>query len=279
MRSSMLCTLMMVLFCVATTGFAGVFTDFTLDDQTPDTPLANPVPSSFSPRYVSGFGLDDAFTVFFEDRNNGGTISWISTTAGPTAFPAAATATNIVDTHFVAKPWPITIGTTAYTYRGWGSVGNNADHRFYVSQDMTTWTLVSTFQIANTASLGDGYGFAYYGFHDVILINGTYYAFAESNTGNTLMVRSSNGDDSWEAFQWMGGVSGSGQLAVPTGAGNGWTPRANFFDLGDDRGMGKLYVDPRDTAIYTGRQCRCPLQPVAGGSGNRLHRSHQVDLE
>ncbi len=229
---------------------AGTFTDFTLNDQTPTAPLSNPTPGAAAPRYVSGFGLDDAFTVFFEDRNNSGAISWISTTTGPTGFPAAATATNITDTHFVAKPWPITIDSTAYAYRAWGSVGNNADHRFYVSNDLTTWTLISTFQISNTSDLGDGYGFVYYGFHDVILINGTYYAFAETNTGNTVIVRSVNGDDVWEAFEWMGGVSGGGQLALPEGAGSGWTPRGNFFDLGDDRGMGKLYVDPRDSAIY-----------------------------
>jgi len=229
---------------------AGSFSDFSLEDQTPTAPLANPTPGTVAPRYVAAFGLDDTFTVFFEDRSNGGRISWVSTSSGPTSFPANATATNISDTHFIAKPWPMTIASTTWAYRGWASVGNNADQHFYVSDDLTTWTLVSTFQIPNAASLGEGYGSVFYGFHDVVQINGSYYAFAETNTGNTVLVRSSDGDDVWEAFAWIGDASGNGQLGVPAGAGAGWTPRGNFFDLGDDRGMGKLYIDPRNTAIY-----------------------------
>jgi uncharacterized repeat protein (TIGR01451 family)/MYXO-CTERM domain-containing protein len=47
----------------------------------------------------------------------------------------------------------------------------------------------------------------------------------------------------------MGGINGQGQLGSPWGA-TGWTVRGNFFDLGNDRGYGKLYIDPRDTAFY-----------------------------
>jgi hypothetical protein len=229
---------------------AGTFSEFVLTDQTPTAPLASPVPSSYQPRYISGFGLGDTFAVFFEDRDAAGLISFVSTASGPEGFPAAVSPTNISDTHFVVKDWPITVGPTSYAYRGWGSVGNNADHRFYVSNDLATWTLVSTFTIPNAASFTGARGFVYYGFHDVIEINGTYYAFAESNQSQTMIVRSANGDDVWEAFASIGGTAGDGPLELPAGVTNGWTPTGSFFDLGLDRGIGKVYADPRDSAFY-----------------------------
>jgi hypothetical protein len=96
--------------------------------------------------------------------------------------------------------------------------------------------------------LGDGYGTVFYGFHDVVELNSTYYAFAETNTGHTVITKSAVGDDQWEAFVHMGGPNGQGQLGSPTGG--GWTVRGNFFDLGNDRGMGKLYIHPDDTGFY-----------------------------
>lgn len=129
-------------------------------------------------------------------------------------------------------------------------VGNDPNNRFYVSNDLTTWTVVSTFTIPNAASFDDALGFAYYGFHDVILLNGTYYAFAESNQSQTMIVRSSDGKDVWEAFDSVGGPSGNGPLELPAGVTFGWTPTGNFFDLGFDRGFGKFYADPRDSAFY-----------------------------
>ena len=115
---------------------AGTFTEFVLTDQTPMVPLADPLPTSYAPRYLSGFGLGDSFTVFFEDRNAAQAISSVATSTGPEGFPTAVTASNIADTHFVVKDWPITIGPTPYTYRAWGSVGNNPNHAFYVSNDL-----------------------------------------------------------------------------------------------------------------------------------------------
>jgi hypothetical protein len=230
---------------------AGTFDEFVLTDQTPTAPLANPVPTSYAPRYISGFGIDDAFTVFFEDRDNGGAISSVATSTGPEGFPIGATATNIADTHFVIKDWPITIGPTIYAYRAWASVGNNTSHNFYVSTDLTTWTLVSTFTISNAASFTNARGFVYYGFHDVILLNGTYYAFGESNLSQTMIVRSANGDDVWEAFESIGGsLAGDGPLQLPSTVTVGWTPTGSFFDLGLDRGLGMVYADPRDSAFY-----------------------------
>jgi hypothetical protein len=229
---------------------AGTFAPITVTDQTPTAPLANPVPSSFQPRYISGFGSDNSFTVFFEDRDAGYTISHASTTSGPTGFPASVTATNIADTHFCIKDWPINVGGTDYAYRAWGSVGNNMDHHFYVSNDLTNWTLVSTFTIPNAPSFTDAHGWVYYGFHDVIELNGTYYAFAESNQSQTMIVRSANGDDVWEAFASVGGRPGWGPLELPAGVSYGWTPSGSFVDLGHDRGYGKIHVDPRDSNFY-----------------------------
>ena len=229
---------------------AGTFVPITLTDQRPTAPLENPIPGSFQPRYISGFGSDNSFSVFFEDRDAGGKISYASTTSGPTGFPASATATNIVDTHFCVKDWPINIGGTDYAYRAWGSVGNNMDHHFYVSNDLTNWTLMSTFTIPNAAGFTDAHGWVYYGFHDVIELNGTYYAFAESNQSQTMIVRSANGDDVWEAFASVGGRPGWGPLELPAGVSYGWTPSGNFVDLGHDRGYGKIHVDPRDNNFY-----------------------------
>ena len=238
--------------CVlATPSGAGTFDEFVLTDQTPTAPLANPIPTSYAPRYISGFGVGTSFSVFFEDRNNAQAISSVTTTTGPEGFPVGATATNIADTHFVIKDWPISILGTPYAYRAWASVGNNADHRFYVSNDLATWTLVSTFTISNAASFTNVRGFAYYGFHDAILLNGTYYAWAESNGGQTMIVRSVNGDDVWEAFASIGGSDPlDGPLQLPAGVLVGWTPTGSFFDLGLDRGMGKVYADPRDSGFY-----------------------------
>jgi len=230
---------------------AGTFSHFTPVDQTPQQPLSKPTPADFQPRYISGFGTDENFTVFFEDRDNSGKISYASTENGPLNFPSTSTETNITDTHFLVKKWPIEINGTTYAYRGWGSVGNNADHHFYVSDNLTDWTLVSTFTIANAASFSNARGSVYYGFHDVIELNSTYYAFGESNGGQTMMVRSSNGDDDWEAFASVGGNdSGDGPLLIPSTASNGWTPRGNFFELGNDNGIGKLYCSPDDDAFY-----------------------------
>jgi len=251
LRTTHILVLAVATFLLATPIHAGTFDEFVLTDQTPDAPLANPVPTSYAPRYISGFGVGTSFSVFFEDRNNAQAISSVSSSTGPEGFPVAATATNIADTHFVIKDWPITILGTPYAYRAWGAVGNNPSHNFYVSNDLTTWTLASTFTISNAASFSNARGFVYYNFHDVILLNGTYYAWGESNQSQTMLVRSVNGDDVWEAFASIGGSDPSdGPLQLPVGVAVGWTPTGNFFDLGLDRGFGKVYADPRDSAFY-----------------------------
>lgn len=227
------------------------FTPQSVTDQTLTAPLSSPTASGYQPRYISGFGQDDSFTIFYEDRDNSGAISYVSTTTGPGGFPASGTVTNITDTHFCVKDWPITIDAVDYDYRGWGSVGNNTAHRFYVSNDLTNWTMVTEFTIPNASSFTDARGFVYYGFHDVILLNGTYYAFGESNGGQTMIVRSTAGDTLWEAFDSVGGTqSADGPLLVRSGVTGGWTPSGNFLDLGYDRGYGKIHVDPTDSYFY-----------------------------
>ncbi len=251
MKARKYCVCFVMALVLVAFGAAHAQFTVTVTDQTPTAPLANPAPGSYEPRYISGFGVGGNFTVFFEDRALGNQIFYAATTSGPTGFPAAATATSIIpETHFVIKDWPITISSTAYAYRAWGSVGNNPQHKFYVSNDLTNWTLVSTFTIPNAASFTDAHGFVYYGFHDVIRLNGTYYAFAESNQSQTMLVRSANGDDVWEAFAGIGGRPGWGPLELPSGVSVGWTPTGSFVDLGYDRGYGKIHADPRDNNYY-----------------------------
>ncbi|MGC9308542.1 MAG: hypothetical protein ACP5FL_07165, partial [Thermoplasmatota archaeon] len=124
-------------------------------------------------------------------------------------------------------------------------------HKFYVSNDLSTWTEVSTFTIPNAATFTDARGWMYYGFHDVIELNGMYYAFGEANSGETMICRSANADDTWEAFDKVGGTSSSdGPLQVPAGITYGWTPTGTFIDLGYGRGYGKVYASPNDNAFY-----------------------------
>ncbi|MFH1314052.1 MAG: right-handed parallel beta-helix repeat-containing protein [Candidatus Eisenbacteria bacterium] len=254
--------LIAVLMFAAGGVWAGTFGPFSVTDQTSTAPLPNPTPASYQPRYVSGFGIDDVFKVFFEDRDAANQISYNMTTTGPTGFAAANTATNISDTHFCIKDWPITIGMTSYAYRAWGSVGNNLDHHFYVSNDLTTWTLVSTFQIPNHGDFAGARGWVYYGFHDVIELNGTYYAFAESNQGQTMLVRSDEGDDVWEAFASVGGTqAGDGPLQMPESP----TPRGSFVVLGYDRGYGKIHVRGNDSGYYLA--INTAAKPSLGAAG------------
>jgi hypothetical protein len=233
---------------------AGSLTDpLVVTDMTPSEPLMRPLPCTYDPRYVSGFGSDDVFTVFFEDRSSGPPhpIAYASTTSGPTGFGTYVTRTNIADTHFVVKDWPVMVSDTMYAYRAWGAVGNNRDHRFYASDNLVTWTLSSTFTISNALSFTGAKGFVYYGFHDVILLNGTYYAFAESNQSQTMLVSSTTGTDDWIAFASIGGTAPEdGPLQLPSGETYGWTPSGSFFDLGDDRGYAKIYVHPQDSHFY-----------------------------
>jgi len=248
---AILLALLLLSLWPALLALAGTYTPAGILDRTPDEPLANPAPASYEPRYISGFGGNDSFTVFFEDRDDGGRIYYSATTAGPLGFSSTATATNIIDTHFLVKDWPITIGLTTYPYRAWAAVGNNVDHHFYVSNDLTNWTLISTFTISNDPGFTNAKGTVYYGFHDVIELNGAYYGFGESNRSQTMIVKSATGADDWVAIASIGGSEASdGPLQLPAGVTAGWTPSGSFIELPGNQGYGKLHVDPRDSHIY-----------------------------
>ncbi len=242
MKSMIAVTMFFCFSCLSVTAYSPI-----TQDKTPTAPLANPVPASVNSRYISGFGADDAFTVFFEDRDDSSRIKFVSTTTGPAGLSAAATVTDVTDTHFCVKDWPINVGGTDYLYRAWASVGNNADHHFYVSNNLTNWVLISTFQIANAAGFAGARGNAFYGFHDVVLLNGTYYGWVEANTGQTMMARSATGDDVWEAFASVGGnlaADGPLQGAVP------FTPTGSFYPLPNNGGYGKLQIPGDNSAWY-----------------------------
>ena len=77
--------MLQLLFAAAlplTGGAAFIPADVT--DQTPSAPLQSPNPTNFQPRYMSGIGSNDSFTVFFEDRDGGSVISFVTTTTGAT---------------------------------------------------------------------------------------------------------------------------------------------------------------------------------------------------
>ena len=54
-------------------------------------------------------------------------------------------------------------------------------------------------------------------------------------------------------------------MQLPVGIGYGWTPSGAFFDLGHDRGYGKIYADPRDSQFYlaVNTAAKSSLQPAA----------------
>lgn len=230
-------------------------------DQTPLIPL--PVPSTtIRPRYMTGFGQDNVYTLFFEDRNDSagclpvGTyrIKFSQTSNGPFALSAPAS-TNLCETHFITKPWPVTIGATTYAYRGWGAVGNVPDMKFYVSNDLINWVHVSTFFIPVPNAIVPGGDSIYYGFHDLIEINGTYVAFGETNQGRTIIVTSALGTDSWTPVAVVGGVTptftGPLNLALFPGI-SGITPSGNFvlMELDGQITYGKLMLPGDDSAAY-----------------------------
>ncbi|MBI3158687.1 MAG: sortase [Chloroflexi bacterium] len=233
-------------------------------DQTGVTPLAAPDPATTNPRYLSGFGLDDAYTIFYEDRGDtagcafGARIYYNQTTTGAFGFAAASTATNICDTHFVVKDWPITIpapdpNAGDYAYRGWGAVGNNPSHTFYVSNDLTNWTLISVFTFTDPGGVAPGEG-VYYGFHDIVELDGEYYGFAEMNSGRTVIVHSLLGDDVWEVVASVGGLNPAhGPLHLGFFPGiTGPTPTGSFLLMQVDGQLvyGKTSMPGDDSGIY-----------------------------
>lgn len=219
-------------------------------DQTSLSPLLKPNPITAFPRYISGFGVDNVYTIFYEDRADttgcafGSRIYFNQTTTGPMGFSSTSTATNICDTHLLVKNWPINITGTDYAYRAWGAVGNNANHTFYVSNDLINWTQVGGF-FTFPNPFGDQ---ILYGFHDIVQINNNYLGFAESAGGHTYIVWSDNGDATWSVIARVGGSTPTDHLVLPASP----TPTGNFnlMEVGGQMVYGKLYVPGNDSAAY-----------------------------
>ena len=239
------------------------------NDQTPLTPLLVPDPGTADPRYLSGFGLDNTYTIFYEDRSDtagcayGARIYFIQTTNGPLAF-SSPTATDICDTHLVVKNWPITIDGTTYSYRAWGSIGNNPLHTFYVSNNLSNWIQdPSTSPTGLPFTFNDPSGLlnVYYGFHDIVRINGNYMGFAETNGGRTVLVWSDQGTNTWDVIGVVGG-SGVGPLDLNVG-GAGPTPTGNFvlMEVNGQRVYGKLGIPGDDSGAYLA------INPAAAQAG------------
>lgn len=235
-----------------------VFAEVSLpqEDQTQDAPLASP-PTSVDPRYLSGIGVDNNYTIFYEDRNDtagcsyGARIYFVHTINGAFNF-SSPVATNICDTHFVVKDWQTTIGATTYAYRAWGSRANNQDHNFYVSNDLVNW--IRNPIVPNTSfTFNDPNGtglHVYYGFHDVVQLNGNYMGFAETNGSRTLLVWSDEGLNDWDIIDIVGGA-GVGPLDLDVGS-TGPTPTGNFvlMEVNGEEVYGKLGVPGDDSGAY-----------------------------
>ena len=225
------------------------------EDQTKDVPLSLS-PATADPRYLSGFGMDNAYTVFYEDRNDhagctqGARIYFVSTTSGALGF-SAAVKTNICDTHFVVKDMPVTISGTTYAYRAWGAVGGNPSHNFYVSNDLINWERNPISGTTFTFNDPNGTGLSvYYGFHDVIEFNNNYMGFAETNGSRTLIVWSDEGTNDWDIIAVVGGA-GAGPLDLNFGP-TGPTPTGNFIrmEVNGEEVYAKLGVPGNNSAAY-----------------------------
>lgn len=231
-------------------------------DQNPITPLVFPNPTIASPRYISGFGVNDTYTIFYEDRNDsagcafGYRIYYNQTASGVPGLSAIGTPTNICDTHLLVKNWPITILGTTYSYRAWGSVDNNPSHTFYVSNDLTNWTLlyVGVNMFSDPGGVLAGDGGIYYGFHDIIQLNGNYIGWVESNGGRTYIVWSDDGDQNWTIMSRVGGGTAADtplNLYFFPGI-TGPIPSGNFLlmELDGFLTYAKLYIPGDRSAAY-----------------------------
>jgi LPXTG-site transpeptidase (sortase) family protein len=205
-------------------------------DQNQISPLNQPDPNGSEPRYLSGFGLDNSFTIFFEERKDtagcGSSVYRIyfnQTNAGVPGLSSSSTKTDICDSHFLAKNWPITISGTTYKYRAWGAQDYSGNHLFYVSNDLIHWTSTPpvsfTFSDPDNITKGDA---ILYGFHDIVEINNNYIGFAESAGGHTYIVWSDDGDSQWKVVALVGGVASTDSPLNLGFTDSGIIPTGNF---------------------------------------------------
>ena len=198
-------------------------------DRTFSIPLAGPNQAISTPRYISGFGSDNSYTIFYEDRklacSGAYRIVFNQTTQGAEGFSNTSTATNICDSHFTVKDWPFTFGGNSYAYRAWGAGTYSGSHRLYGSNDLINWTLLTTFTFPIDKTIVDSQ--VLYGFHDVVQINGKYLGFAETAGGFTVIVESPDGLNNWTEAALVGG-SNSGNNPLNLLYSQGPTPTGNF---------------------------------------------------
>lgn len=224
-------------------------------DRTVTASLAKPASATTTPRYLSGFGSDDVFTVFYEDRKlpcAGGNVFRIvfnQTSTGPEGLSDTSTATDICDSHLLVKDWPFRFGSAPYAYRAWGAGTYSGVHNLYGSNDLVHWTKVSTFTIPTDKSIVDSQ--VLYGFHDVVRINNHYLAFAETAGGFTVIVESPDGLSSWTVVSLVGGSNaGNGPLNLLSSSGP--KPTGNFvlMRVNGQQVYAKLMVPGDKRAAY-----------------------------
>jgi hypothetical protein len=198
-------------------------------DRTLSNPLGKPNPATSTPRYLSGFGSDNSFTIFYEDRklpcSGAYGIVFNQTTSGPEGLSSTSTATDMCDSHLIVKDWPFTFGGNTYAYRAWGAGTYSGVHNLWGSNDLTHWTKVSAFTIPTNNSIVDSQ--ILYGFHDVVQINNHYLGFAETAGGFTVIVESPDGLNDWTVVSLVGGSNpGNGPLNLLSSSGP--KPTGNF---------------------------------------------------
>ena len=239
LRSCVLVLFLTTCLCLPVSDIAQADATIPQQDQTPISPLDQPTPSGSEPRYLSGFGLDNVFTIFYEERKDSAgcgaslyRIYFNQTTTGIPGLASASTKTDICDSHFLAKNWPITISGVTYSYRAWGAQDYSGNHLFYVSNDLIHWTSPAptafTFSDPDNVTKGDA---ILYGFHDIIELNDNYIGFAESAGGKTYIVWSDDGDAVWKVVAQVGGVN-TGDAPLNLGfTDSGMIPTGNFVNL------------------------------------------------
>jgi LPXTG-site transpeptidase (sortase) family protein len=261
LRTSKPVAVVLVLCCVFSITLS-VFAEASIPqtDQTPINPLSAPNPAASWPRYISGFGSNNSYTLFYEDRNDtvgcgyGWRIYFNQTTTGSMGFAATSTATDICDTHLIVKNWPITIsGYGTFNYRAWGAHDNDPIHTFYVSNNLVNWTRIfmgdSMFSDPSNIMLGETIN---YGFHDIVQLNGNYMGFVESAGGNTYIAWSDNGDNAWTIVAKVGGSESSDLPLSLSFTSAGPIPTGNFLLMYVDGQLvyGKLMVPGNRSGVY-----------------------------